>query len=441
MTTADDSKWSPRLAAIWDPTGKGTFRVNASYAIYVAAPAEKQVGAGSGAGAPAGFCYYYDGPADQHERRPPLPDPEPGDPGRSSTGSASRRQPVPVAGQHDPRRLRRGPGRQPEDHPGRPRLAERDRVDGRRRRLRRAPLHLPGRGRLPELHRLLRPLHEHGDRPGEGPQYTGNTYDLGLVGNGTGPADAEVLRPPHEHAVAALGFPQHRRVLDLVPHLRQHADGEHRLGPDPASTIFSYPEYHDNAWSAPVGNLPQDQRHRVRALRHVGHPVPEVARTPLPRLPLNASTPASDTEPPRARWRPRAYVTNPGYATPPVERDLLLHRARRFPDGHAERSRPLPELRDQHRAGRDLRPAAGPQRLQRRVDHLERPEPARAGGEHRGQPAGRTTPRSTRSRPFPCRVRPERARTGTTRRTSARRSGSSAYQTPLTFRISMGVRF
>ncbi len=66
--TSDDSKWSPRLAAIWDPTGKGTFRVNASYAVYVAAPAETQVGAGSAAGSPAYFGYYYNGPRDQHGR-------------------------------------------------------------------------------------------------------------------------------------------------------------------------------------------------------------------------------------------------------------------------------------------------------------------------------------------------------------------------------------
>jgi hypothetical protein len=61
--TSDDSAWSPRLAATWDVTGDGKFRVTGSYARYVAALQETQAGSGGTlAGSPADFWWYYDGP-------------------------------------------------------------------------------------------------------------------------------------------------------------------------------------------------------------------------------------------------------------------------------------------------------------------------------------------------------------------------------------------
>jgi outer membrane receptor protein involved in Fe transport len=61
--TSDDSAFSPRLAATWDVTGNGKLRVTASYAKYVAALQETQAGSGANmAGAPASFWWYYDGP-------------------------------------------------------------------------------------------------------------------------------------------------------------------------------------------------------------------------------------------------------------------------------------------------------------------------------------------------------------------------------------------
>ena len=128
-------------------------------------------------------------------------------------------------------------------------------------------------------------------------QYTGKTYDLGYVGNVERPADAEVLRPPHELPVAALRLPEHRRLLDLVAHLRQHGRREHGLGPDPATASSSYPEYHDNAWYPPVGNLPQDQRHRVRLFGTWDIAASEGARAASPSASSSASTPASATAP------------------------------------------------------------------------------------------------------------------------------------------------
>jgi outer membrane receptor protein involved in Fe transport len=62
-TTAKDSAWSPRLAIMWDPRGDNKIQFRGSYAKYVAAPAETQVGAGSPAGSPAVDVYNYLGPS------------------------------------------------------------------------------------------------------------------------------------------------------------------------------------------------------------------------------------------------------------------------------------------------------------------------------------------------------------------------------------------
>ncbi|MEP0774177.1 MAG: TonB-dependent receptor [Acidobacteriota bacterium] len=57
-----DSKISPRLGVSWDPTADGTWTVNASYAKYVMAIANNQADAGSAGGQPASFFWYYTGP-------------------------------------------------------------------------------------------------------------------------------------------------------------------------------------------------------------------------------------------------------------------------------------------------------------------------------------------------------------------------------------------
>ncbi len=62
VVRADDSAFSPRLAAAWDVSGKGTLRVGASYAKYVGAIQDSLVDSSSDGGSPALFIWYYDGP-------------------------------------------------------------------------------------------------------------------------------------------------------------------------------------------------------------------------------------------------------------------------------------------------------------------------------------------------------------------------------------------
>jgi len=61
--TANDSQWSPRLSASYDPKGDGRFRVTGSYARYVGQIQENFAGNGAtSAGSPASFYYYWQGP-------------------------------------------------------------------------------------------------------------------------------------------------------------------------------------------------------------------------------------------------------------------------------------------------------------------------------------------------------------------------------------------
>ncbi len=61
VVRADDSAFSPRLAASWDVTGRGTLRVGASYAKYVGAIQDNLVDSASDGGSPGLFIWYYEG--------------------------------------------------------------------------------------------------------------------------------------------------------------------------------------------------------------------------------------------------------------------------------------------------------------------------------------------------------------------------------------------
>ena len=61
-SVVDDSRWSPRVAMTWDPSGSGNLTVNASYATYVAGVSNSIANSGSSAGSPARYDFQYLGP-------------------------------------------------------------------------------------------------------------------------------------------------------------------------------------------------------------------------------------------------------------------------------------------------------------------------------------------------------------------------------------------
>ena len=62
VVRSNDSNISPRLGAIYDVTGNGRFRINASYSKYVSRIPETIGGSGTAAGNPASIYYEYRGP-------------------------------------------------------------------------------------------------------------------------------------------------------------------------------------------------------------------------------------------------------------------------------------------------------------------------------------------------------------------------------------------
>jgi outer membrane receptor for ferrienterochelin and colicin len=60
---ASDSRFSPRLSAAWDPKGDGDWVLNASFGEYVAAIASTQANATALGGNPAALTWFYRGPA------------------------------------------------------------------------------------------------------------------------------------------------------------------------------------------------------------------------------------------------------------------------------------------------------------------------------------------------------------------------------------------
>jgi len=313
QVTSDDSRWSPRLGAIWDPTGKGTFRVNVTYATYVAAPAETQVGAGSAAGSPAYFGYYYNGPPINTGAGPYLSQNEAIQQVFNWFGITGVNQ-FPSQGNTNP-----------DVFVG---------VPGLNRKVISSGLVSPsttewsvGVGgsagsrftyRVEGVYRNYTDFYALYTNTSTGQvtdtQYTGNTYDVGLVGNGTEPMTRKYYglhtnmqwRPFDSLNVGASWTWSHTYGNTLTE----------STGSGPVTVnLFSYPEYHDNAWYAPVGNLPQDQRHRARIFGSWDVPFPKAAGHLslgfLWRLDTGLGYGASGSV------ATRAYVTNPGYQSPP----------------------------------------------------------------------------------------------------------------------------
>jgi len=100
-----------------------------------------------------------------------------------------------------------------------------------------------------------------------------------------------------------------------LSHLRGNWDGE-ASGPGPyASGVLTYPEYHDNDWARPMGDLATDQRHKVRAwavldLLESDHHTLSVSLLQRYNSGLPYGAFATNV-------RVSPYVSNPGYVTPP----------------------------------------------------------------------------------------------------------------------------
>jgi outer membrane receptor protein involved in Fe transport len=252
--TAKDSRVSPRLAASWDPKGNGDWVVNASYSQYVNSIANGQGDSSSRGGNPAAIRWYYRGPAINADPNGPLLSNAEAlaqifawFDSQGGTNNTSNLRLVSIPGGTTVIR-----GSLDSPYTDEIALGFSKRLGNR------------GVARMDYVHRVSKDFYsQRTDR------------ETGRVSTVTGPADLTVL----ENSNAGLDrrydglFTQFQVRLSerlnvggfwTLSHLRGNVVGETTAnGPVPA-TLHSQPEYLDRSWFAPEGDLGIDQRHRIR---------------------------------------------------------------------------------------------------------------------------------------------------------------------------------
>ena len=256
--TADSSKISPRLGVTWDVKADGDLQVNASYARYVAGIANGQADAASLGGQPATVDYDYRGPTINWN----LPA------GAPLVGTEQAIRQVfewfnANGGTSRPTRGNPGiPGLNPNivetlDSPNTDEYALGfiKRIGTR------------GSIRADFVHRVSRDMYaSHVDR-------TTGTVTGSLAGV-TRTFDKVLIENTDQVEREYNGFTLNAqyRFFDALTlqgnwtwsRLRGNNDGENAASGSLRSGILSYPEYFDAAWSYPIGDLSADQRHKVR---------------------------------------------------------------------------------------------------------------------------------------------------------------------------------
>lgn len=300
----DDDAISPRLGMTWDLTGDGGWIVNAGYARYVVGVSTAIVDAGSAGGRTATFSYFYRGPNVNTDTSQPLMTATEALPilfnwffGAGGTNMATRTAPsIPGV------TTRVGDG-----------IVAPNSIEysvGVARRL-----GAKGAMRVDYVYRDYRDFY--GDyrntSTGKVTDSTGRTYDLVVVNN-TSTVDRNY------HGVSSQVSYRLRRDLQLGGNYTLSWDKGNFTGENTGSgpiraTVDDFPEYKQASWNYPMGYNPSDQRHKLRLWSSYKVPVPGALGTLdvglVQRYDSGLASSADGT------IDPRAYVTNPGYITPP----------------------------------------------------------------------------------------------------------------------------
>jgi outer membrane receptor for ferrienterochelin and colicin len=300
QTVAKDSAFSPRLGLVWDPTGRGQMSVNASYAKYVAGLSNPIADSTSPAGTPAIFAFFYQGPAINDGG--PLVD----------SGTALRtvfnwfeangglnRSPFFVDVPGTSTQIR-GSLKSPSAD---------EYAIGVSRQLGR------GAARVDFIYRDFNDFYSQRVDPSTGQVVNeiGDEFDLALLEN-TNALDRQYLAMSLQ-ANYRLGTHTHVGGNYTLSRLWGTINGENVSAGPTTGGINSYAEYFEPSWAFPEGDLASDQRHRVRLWGNVDLPFAER----LGRLNVGVIQQVQSGTPYGAfgSIRTDAYVTNPGYLTPP----------------------------------------------------------------------------------------------------------------------------
>ncbi len=302
--TKDDA-FSPRLGVNWNPDGAGAWLLNASYGRYVAGINNGIADSGSSAGQAATFKWSYFGPSFN------LPN-------QAGTSSEAALAQVfawfdSVGGLDNTDLLQAvnlpGGGIVVADGIGST-YADELTIGGVR------SFGVKGSVRADLVYRSFGNFYvtKQDTETGQVTNANGDTVDLGIVKNDDSNLEREYLG-----LQTAFDYRASDRLTFGGAYTLSNASGNFEgeapgVGPVP-STLESYPEYKEASWFAPKGDLLIDQRHKLTLFA-----VWEAFKSDRQRLAVsvrelyNSGFPYSAVGPVGTR----AYVTNPGYVTPPT---------------------------------------------------------------------------------------------------------------------------
>jgi hypothetical protein len=304
---AKDSAWSPRLGIVWDPTGQGAWNVTASVAKYVAAISNPVADSSASSGNPQNRTFIYRGASINGPGTTTLVPTKqavrsvfdwffdnggPGGVPLSSAPTIPGVTPQIAAGLSSPSAWEYASGV--------------SRTWGARASL---------RADLLVRHYVDFYMRQADTSTGRVQDPTGRSFDLTLITN----APDGLLSRDYTGGTFTATY-RFGRVLDLggnytLSRAWGNFDAEN-VASGPVPFDYRYPEYKQASWNFPEGDLAVDQRHRARLwANYTPGYLPGLTLSVLQALESGVPYAAGNTN----GVDPRPYVTNPGnaYLTPP----------------------------------------------------------------------------------------------------------------------------
>ncbi len=306
LKVVDDQVWSPRLAATWSPRGDARWTVNTGFARYAMGATSNIVDIGSVAGRQSTFRYVYRGPAiNQDPNAPTLV---------SAHDALTQVFDWFFANGGTDRPLRDSP-----TYAGVNRQVGQNLVTPSTWEYSVGTAHQLGSKGSVRVDGIFRRYRDfYGEKrdltTGRVADNGGNLFDLGIVVN------TNLLERTYKALQTQV---QYRFTPEFqfggnytLSQSRGNINGETSSDGPVTANQLSYPEYIEQSWNYPIGDLSIDQRHKVRLWTNYALRFGTLGRADLALL-QNVTSGSPESRDASITML-SAYVPNPGYLTPPT---------------------------------------------------------------------------------------------------------------------------